>query len=125
MSGLGALLSNNAAIVTVEFPDGRVLSGKANIVDVSLSTEVVPSRCFGEEESRQISGLTTWEVSLQGSGPLEMRGQYQERIEQQRAAPEWRCPYCGQVHPWARVKCWDGINGCGAPRPLALGEDRR
>ena len=120
MSGISTLRSSGAVLVTIELPDGQVLSGRAHIADVSFSTEIIPFRSFGEEFSAQVSGLSDWEISLQGFGLLEMRGQYQERIEQQRSAPEWKCPYCGCVHPQARMKCWDGVDGCGAPKPLAL-----
>ena len=29
----------------------------------------------------------------------------------------WKCEYCGLIHPGERLKCWDGVNGCGAPKP--------
>jgi len=115
----------DVAFVTIEFPDGQVLSGRVDIAEVSFTTETILDRSFSEAWPLQVPELVTWDISLQGYGPLEMRKQYRERIEQQRAAPEWRCPYCGQVHPRARRKCWDGINGCGAPRPLALDENKK
>jgi hypothetical protein len=31
--------------------------------------------------------------------------------------PSWRCEYCGLVHPGGQLHCWDGVNGCGAPKP--------
>ena len=29
----------------------------------------------------------------------------------------WKCEYCGLVHLGDRLRCWDGVNGCGAPKP--------
>ena len=38
------------------------------------------------------------------------------------APPVWHCTYCGSVNPGDRLKCWDGVNGCSASRPVEYNE---
>lgn len=33
---------------------------------------------------------------------------------------EWQCRYCGNVHPPDESKCWDGVDGCGAPKTASV-----
>lgn len=91
------------------------------MVDCSISMDVEPAPVFGGGLGQPSTGEPpSWEINLQGSGPLEARQEYEERARRQRSALEWKCPYCGRVHPQSAMKCWDGSNGCGAPKPLAL-----
>ena len=38
-------------------------------------------------------------------------------LEPEIVALPWECRYCGIAHPGDRLKCWDGVNGCGAAKP--------
>lgn len=71
-------LSNDAALVTAELPDGQVFSGKARAVTLSTAPlETMPCSYFGETVLLKPTP-PTWDISFQGVGPLKVetnRGQ--------------------------------------------------
>jgi hypothetical protein len=94
------------AHVTLEFPDGTALAGSVIATQVRL-------------DSNWYGGPSTWEVELTGIGDLSTTEAVRHEIVEAKARDEWRCPYCGRIHPFEHYDCKDG---CGAPRPILYGE---
>ena len=110
------------AIFTIEFGvDGRVYTGSAMSVEISEERSVGDVFLFEGDLSTFRPGPRTWEVKLRGIGPLTVSesGKFTDNLKQgTSAAQKWICPYCGRAWPRVRHKCWDGVDGCGAPRPV-------
>lgn len=107
------------ATITLEYPDGRVLSGDAFATQLTVSNDA--SLDVGDTLFRSYvrkRGLQEWELTFTGTGAITQRMEFEQALEKRRAAPDWECPYCGATHPKSRQKCWDGVSGCGAFRPL-------
>jgi len=111
-------ITGRECMLTLETPDGVILSGKAMVSELVMATEMLEVREFGKQYPDLVPGLRTWQIEAVGAGELTTRDEYEKKAARKRAAVEWTCPYCGRVHPKARLKCWDGSSGCGASRPV-------
>ena len=100
------------ANVTVEFSDGRVLSGNAMAVRLTMEQDSIPTF-----SGRMITGLSRWSLELEGMGPMLGHHDFAAQLETKRNASEWKCWHCGAVNPREQRKC----EGCNAWRTVLLG----
>lgn len=115
-----AVMDSRDAIFTVELPSGRVYTGAATGVSISENRPVSEVRRLDDDISAFSAGPCTWEIELRGIGPLTVAAGAMFRDVLEDGPPErqgWECPYCGNTWPHLKLKCWDGVNGCGATRP--------
>jgi hypothetical protein len=104
-------------VVTLEFPNGDVVRGKAMLASVSIDMDV-----FGPDfAGRSYAGAKTWtvEVTLLGQGEPELMHRQEAVREPGRVASkqEWRCGFCGTVNEWMLRRC----DGCNAARSFIYG----
>ena len=106
-------------LVTLEFPNGTVIQGTAQICTLEFLAETEPvATAFGVHVP--VIGRKSWRIEMEGIGAPETHAAAESRLIRQRQASGWTCPYCGRPHPQECDKCWDGVDGCGAPKPLLL-----
>ena len=100
-------------IVTIEQPDGQVFRGKAQAVRIDMRHPLTGIDRVGDSFSA-INRIGSWEIELSGYGDLfwDIRENFAQRTRASRSAVEWRCDFCGSVHPRAATKCVQ----CGAAR---------
>ena len=88
--------------VTLQFADGRVISG-----ETMCATFSVDNMTYG-------GNLNLWSLELQGIGDLMDSAQFEKQLAVQRSASEWKCPFCGSVNPRQHRQC----EACNARRPF-------
>ena len=109
-----SLLGKDAR-VTVEFADGRVMSGNAILYTITVEQDMQP--LWHDGGQAVWAGPPRWEATLVGWGPIMERHQFDHQLARERNAAEWRCWHCGAVNPQGRRKC----EGCNAYRTVLLG----
>jgi hypothetical protein len=114
------LMNAREAYVTLELPTGEIYTGKVGVATFTVEP-LMHSIYDGMGGKFKYANLPMrWSVELSGIGEPQLR----QDIGVRHVGPEmdgrWKCPYCGASHPWDRDKCWDGVSGCGAWRPLGL-----
>ena len=88
-------------IITVEMSDGIVYHVPAYSMSMSVSTEF-SSEPRGHFEFDTI-GLGMWSTK-----------EFKEHTNILKSASEWKCEFCGSVHPRNETGC----HKCGAPRSV-------
>jgi hypothetical protein len=112
-----SVASTQACRVTLEYEDGRVLTGMVLVAELSVES---PAATIWEKgrEAYSVTNARTWELYLQGiDAPyLQMpRDEYRKQVvEPARTASEWKCDRCGAVWPRSENKC----GACGFWRPF-------
>lgn len=111
-----ALFQPCEAIVTIEYANGKVFTGRAFATELSVSRNLIEVTEYGDSLPQYIPGLQTWSLEMRGVDALTMS---QREMVERTHEDTWQCPYCGQVNEMELLSCglrrWDG---CGAPRPL-------
>ena len=85
-------------IITVELPDGIVYRAPAYSMSMSFGNEFDFSHGHFEFDTIE-SGMWT-------------AGKFSENVKSMKSASEWKCEFCGSVHPRNETGC----HKCGAPR---------
>ncbi len=100
-------------IVTIEQPDGQVFRGKCSATNITVQHGGLGVIGNGPITPWEPGGQT-WEITLNGYGELFWNAHdgFARRVQDNRSAAEWRCDFCGSVHPRHAVKCVQ----CGAAR---------
>lgn len=112
------MLPSSEVQVTLEFPDGQVLSGKAHMVEVSMDHGFVPMLGPSLGGSNTIQPYakmapTRWEMTLSGVGNLVNSQELAEQVVKEAANVEtWACAFCGVDNARTERKCGE----CGAAR---------
>lgn len=106
------------ARVTIEFPDGRVITAMVDSANIEFNElyrdpwRYAAIGDFGATVSDVMSktafGQTTWRAELSGRMARVSatdRQSAKDTLEQRRTASEWRCDFCGAVMPRAQGQC--------------------
>jgi hypothetical protein len=119
MDGLMHLMHETKPIrATLETADGGVITGMVYAAKVNVRQDIHDIMAFGDVYPRQALGFMSWDIELKGTGPIEMSAlRVAEDVRKKVSAIEWKCDYCGAIHPRREVKCC----GCGASRSFVYG----
>jgi len=94
--------------VTLELPDGGVLSGLVFAASFEQSMLPIDVTHRGSPHRELLAGDDEWKLELLGIGQPLWTGTRKEATERQRefkSALEWECDYCGAVWPKAATQC--------------------
>lgn len=91
--------------VTLETQEGMVLTGSVYVA--SVSQQVL------------YDGFSTWSMELEGidEAPIMTMPRNEVRVALS-SMKEWRCDYCGVIHPMSKNLCTQ----CGGYRSILYGE---
>jgi hypothetical protein len=114
------------AVVTIEYPNGKVFSGKATAASVSLACPMIEVTAIDDVFASYWPALPEWTMDLEmrGTGPLTLTQEFvKQRVDGVvKTELEWHCPFCGRVNPAGTRQCGAGEwDGCGGARPFLYG----
>lgn len=109
------------AIVTIEYENGMVFTGRALTTELTVSRDLIDVTTHDDDIRQFIPDLQTWSLEMRGVDALTMS---QQEVREKTQVATWQCPYCGQINEMELLSCglgrWDG---CGALRPLLYSGD--
>lgn len=126
MALLGRAMQSGEKIrLMIQTEDGTVMELPGYVVECEISTDYMPT--FDSESKWLISPLVRKKLpeisatfTVRGAGPLTryMENEWAAELDRRSVVREWKCDYCGCVHPIESYRC---TTGCGAPRPFTIG----